>query len=520
MTRSDRRWCWVIAAGLMLVTTLPYALGFLNSDDAWQFSGFVFGVEDGNSYLAKMLTGTYGAWLFRTPYTGTPQAGTVAFLPYLVLGKLVHAPHLHLKLVLLFHMLRLAGIPYLIFSLYRFGAVFLTSSRSRRWVVFLAAAGGGSGWLLPFLGRSTILGSLPLEFYSPETFGFLSILGLPHLILARALLFDALRLYLEAGVDGRKAVRAGLVLSIAILFQPMTVMLGIVVIGVHAAVIAVCALIRNEGHGVGKAVRPALWAVLIPAPLIGFLSLAFLRDPFLSAWTAQNQLVSPHPLHYLLAYGAVIPFALVGGKHLLSRETHAFLPVTWAVMLPVLAYAPVTVQRRLPEGIWICLLILAAAGLERMRSSNRWRMGLVIVCLPSSLLILSGSIQAVQAPGEPLYHPTELVDSFLWARDYLDEGSLVLTSYRTGNILPAYAPLRVVVGHGPESIDLYKLLPAVEEAYAGTADLCGWLAGEGVDVIYVGPYERELGEASFFGVDCLEEIYHQDDIILYSVTHP
>jgi hypothetical protein len=112
---TERRWVVVFALSIMLITTLPYFLGYSveinDPQHAWRFTGFIFGVEDGNSYIAKALTGTFGAWLFRTPYTVIPQNGVIAFLPYLLLGKLVSAPGMHDQLVVLFHLFRfLAGI--------------------------------------------------------------------------------------------------------------------------------------------------------------------------------------------------------------------------------------------------------------------------------------------------------------------------------------------------------------------------------------------------------------------------
>ena len=69
MTRAERRWCLGLSVVLMLLTSIPYLVGFQEQRGAWAFTGFVFGVGDGNSYIAKMLQGAAGAWLFRTPYS-------------------------------------------------------------------------------------------------------------------------------------------------------------------------------------------------------------------------------------------------------------------------------------------------------------------------------------------------------------------------------------------------------------------------------------------------------------------
>ncbi|HHN93967.1 MAG TPA: hypothetical protein ENK17_04300, partial [Anaerolineae bacterium] len=53
---SRREWRWVLGASavILLLTSLPYLYGLLLSSPEAQFGGFVIGVEDGNSYLAKM----------------------------------------------------------------------------------------------------------------------------------------------------------------------------------------------------------------------------------------------------------------------------------------------------------------------------------------------------------------------------------------------------------------------------------------------------------------------------------
>src|SRR3990172_3657836 len=104
LSREERRWCLALGLVLGLATTLPYVWAFLREGAAWRFSGFVFGVEDGNSYLAKMLEGAYGGWLFRTPYTTAAQTGILAFFPYLLLGKLASGVALHEQLIALFHL--------------------------------------------------------------------------------------------------------------------------------------------------------------------------------------------------------------------------------------------------------------------------------------------------------------------------------------------------------------------------------------------------------------------------------
>jgi len=149
MKRQERIWClWygVILAG---ITTIPYLIGMAVQGDEWHFTGFVFGVEDGNSYIAKMLLGQIGNWLFRTPYSTEIQNGVIAFLPYLLLGKISAPPELHIQLVVQFHIFRVLCIPFTVWVIYQFFSIYLEDLRWRRWATVLATIGGGLGFVQP-----------------------------------------------------------------------------------------------------------------------------------------------------------------------------------------------------------------------------------------------------------------------------------------------------------------------------------------------------------------------------------
>src|SRR5215510_2207848 len=75
VTRRECLWVSLFAAGVMVLTTLPYLVAFASEADGWRFGGFLLGVEDGSSYIAKMSEGARGAWLFTLTYSSEPQRG-------------------------------------------------------------------------------------------------------------------------------------------------------------------------------------------------------------------------------------------------------------------------------------------------------------------------------------------------------------------------------------------------------------------------------------------------------------
>jgi uncharacterized membrane protein len=89
------------------------------------------------------------------------------------------------------------------------------------------------------------------------------------------------------------------------------------------------------------------------------------------------------------------------------------------------------------------------------------------------------------------------IQAFGYLQQSAFPGDVILASFDTSNALPAWAPLRVVIGHGPESVGLTNLRPQVEAVYSS-----GWsvdnrkqfLDEQDVRYVILGPLERKLGE--------------------------
>jgi len=528
VTRRERRWALAFALLVMLALTLPYLLGYARQGEDWAFTGFLYGVEDGNSYIAKMLRGYAGDWLFRTPYTAQPQGGAVVLLPYLLLGKLTAPPAQHEQLVALYHLFRYAAGVLAVLATYDFAALFLKRVDLRRWATALATLGGGLGWLLVILGQGNLLGSLPLDFYSPESFGFLALFGLLHLALGRALLLWGLVAYLRPAPESprfldRPGVKTGLLWLALGLVQPLFVVVGWAVIGAHALALLVRGYVRDHQMSWGTHLRPLTWPLLLSAPMVVYTAVHFQLDPFLAAWTAQNLLPSPHPLHYLLAYGLVLPPAVFGARALIRQDARrGWLPAAWVVVLPLLVYFPINVQRRLAEGVWVALVVLAIVGIEAFAKERAGlvRAVLAALVLPTSLLLWVGGFQAAWSPAEPVFRPSEELAAFEQLATVAEEGEVVLAAYSTGNALPAWAPLRVVAGLGTESIGwpgLEMRIAGFYQSGTGDAERLALLSEFGVSYVFWGPEERALGDWWPASADYLRSVVEVGEYAVFEV---
>jgi hypothetical protein len=542
-TPNERRWVFIFACIVMIVTSLPYMLGYAVQGQDYRFTGFVFAVQDGNSYIAKMMGGISGAWLFRTPYTVAEQQGVLMYLPYILLGKLAWPPGLHVQLVMLYHLFRFAAGVLMIRASYDFLAFFVQDIRLRRFGLALIILGGGLGWIFVFLGQDQWLGSLPLEFYSPESFGFLSIFGLPHLAIARACILWTLLIYLRfvknhssSRNDVREALKAGFLWFMAGLFQPLTLLVIGVVIVFHIIGLALWqAYLQSkqkltDWNRLRDLLRFVVFAGILPGLLLIYIAYSTITDPFLSQWGTQNILVSPHIFHYLLAYGVLIPYTWVGGRQLMREDTWVgWLPVGWILLFPILAYFPVTVQRRLPEGVWVVLCVLALLALQNWTKQG-FLEGLrrrylayppLLLLFPSTLILWLGGLLSTSNANLPLFRPIDEVILFEYLQKHANPRQVVLSSYETGNPLPAWAPVQVVIGHGPESADLELLLLQVQDVYSSNmsdSQRLGWMSSIGIDYVFWGPAEKELGDWDPQTAGFLHLIQQSGDYSLFEVV--
>ncbi len=518
-----KEWLWVLifAAVVMALTSVPYVIGALRSNDAWRFSGFVVGVEDGNSYLAKMQLGVHGQWLFQLPYAVEVHPRSLLFAFYILLGKLIgwlagtgDPLRLHSALVLGYHAVRVFWGFVLLFVSYRFLAELLPQVRQRRLGLMLVGLGGGLGWLLAALR----LPGTPLEFYSPEAFSFLDLYSLPHLSASRVFFLSGLLFYLWA-VRGRWpwVLAAGAAWFVMTLIQPLYMLVIFVLLGLHVIILTLIAfrqgdseLIRGVDLG-GTAVR-ALWVSVVAAsggaPLVLYTFFLFALDSTYQAWASQNIIPSPALWHYASAWGLLALAGLFGLRPLYRRNLVAWaLVLGWLLALPVLLYTPYNLQRRLAEGAQLPLAALALLGLTvgiarfgRLKVGRRIRrvapLALVAVSLPATVLLWVGGLAAVLNHAEPIYQTKDQVATCVFLARSLPPRQVVLSSYEFGNTLPAYGYLVPYIGHGPETPYLELKRDTVAEFYnAQTFRDTRYLNYSylGSPYVVVGPHEQALG---------------------------
>jgi hypothetical protein len=461
---------------LVALVCIPYLYGFANNSDKLTFSGSFIGVDDQNSYLAKMRYGYEGHWLYKSPYTDYPQQGMIAFLPFLLLGKLAGGENLVGQFQFLLLILRIASIVFYVYSLKYFFDTFFKNEDTKLYALLLAVFGGGFGFLF-FAGLSSLWnGRLPLEIYSPEAFSFLALLTLPHIIIARAIMLITLAIWfgkrnLNIGsVSLRYEVVTAILGYLVYLVQPITLPILLGIIGIHILVSLVELLMKRDPVFARKIFRSAILYFLLMIPAIVYNLYLFAFDDFVNAWGKQNILTTPPIGDYLLAYGFFIGFSII--YFIKNKKELTTVEITlgiWIVISLIGIYLPISIQRRFIEGTWVFLVIFTIRGINQIAQSinNKLKMRIVnIVLLFSTVFIYFGSITQISSLPDRVFISKEKSDLYEFIQLHIN-GEYIFASHDIGNELPVWTSNYSITGVGPESITESEYLQWLDNLASG-----------------------------------------------------
>jgi uncharacterized membrane protein len=146
---------------------------------------------------------------------------------------------------------------------------------------------------------------------------------------------------------------------------------------------------------------------------------------------------------------------------------------------------------------------------------------IVLVTVPSNLLLLLGNSLEVAKCEPPIFHDVEELEAINWLKENTSHQDIVLSSYETGNLIPARSGNRVFLGHGSETIRLEEKRLIVEKFFKSkTSDAyrVGILKDYKISYVFFGPRERGLGDFEPGGKPYLSEVFSNGSYILFEVA--
>jgi hypothetical protein len=518
----EYRFVLVFSIIALVIASIPYVVGVALATEQRVFGGFVYAMEDGYSYLAKMQVGAAGHWLFHLAYTPEPHQGGGFFLYYILLGKLSRL--VGLPMVAGLHLSRIVTVPFGLFCYYRFVAYWTPNRAVRRLGLLLFGFTAGLGWLWIVLGGDLTLGAAPVDLWVPDASYFFSAFAFPHLPLAQGLLLwfvtDAFD-FLSTG-RVRSGIWAALVGVLVSLIHPYTPPIIGVILGLFLCV----QVIRREWRFWPAVGRLAL--VIAPSvPYLIYIVVVFWTNPVFRSWREQSQTISPLPIHYVQGMGLILVWAAVGvaRRHTVQGRYVSFL-VTWAIAVPILLYVPSSIQRRFLDGYQAPLTVLGAWGIQSVLSQLQRPLARhvllalsVVIMMLTNVFLVIGAVAPLQRRSEPIFRPVAEQRAADWLARRA-QGQVVLSDYVTGNYLPTRGAVRVFVGHGPETMHSSEKRELVERFYDSETD-DAWrqhlIATYGVRWVWWGPRERALGDFDPGQAVYLRLVYEAEGYLVFEV---
>ncbi len=526
----------VMAAVVMAVTIVPYAAALYLGAPDQVFGGFIWGVDEGNAYMAWIRQASEGRVLLANQYTTEPQNPHFFNLFFSFCGAISAAADM--PPIIVFRALRVIGGIFTLGSFYWLVSLLTADRWVRRSALGLCALGSGLGWLVVYAHEAGIdLGLRPIDVgvwwqVQPEAVTFLSAQLNPLFIISMGLMCLVMGYALIAL---ETSSRPAAVLSGAVLL-----VLGNVhtydIFPVHFAlglwiIFGLCT--RRYRLKDAATTYAMIFLVALPAPLWSYW--AANQDPAYMA-KALTDTKTLGLVNYLVGYGLLGVLALVGLVAALRRPTRAddpatrpnqhhllLFPALWILAHCIALVLPVSFQRKMIEGLHMPISMLAGVGvvfLGRLLTRRpeqagnqklvRRQMAMVVIAavaltVPSNMVFVAQCMENVRTNNEmllevlvpPIYMSGDYAGAVRWLAGESQAGEVVFSSSLIGSHIPAHAPCTVYIGHWAETLQFGRKLGDVMRFYApgSGVDRAATVRQLGLAYVMYGPYERMLGAA-------------------------
>ncbi len=481
--RSGLPLAMALAAVLAILTLLPYAYAHLASPPGRAFMGFFFLGDDANTYLAKMREGWDGQWLWTNRYTTESSPPVYFFIYWLALGKL--AAVLHLPLLGMFHLARVAGAFLLLYAGWVFIEHFIEEPRARRFAIVFLAFGLGLGWVLQLAGKPVIAGAQTdtLDWRMPELSAFYSVLALPHFAWAAA--FQALAAILTLKAAERGSLKLGLLAGLAWLGEASIHPQMPILVGAAVGVALVYRRVSVRGYAA------AGLALAMVAPYIAYSYFAFLGNPEVTRWSSQwRNNLAPDLVSLGMALLPQLVLAAFAVPTMLRRRSRGdvFL-LAWLLLLAAILWLPNpagNLRRRFFDGVYLPLVVMAAQGLygtilPRLQGRVRRLLPFSYAAFSviGSAFLLFGPLLVAASPQYSV--PAGDYQALLWLDT--QPAGVVVSSSRLGLMIPAYTSDTVYVGQYSETYNWTVKSRQVDALLHGQGDIAAFARQQGAQYV-------------------------------------
>ena len=534
-----------IAVLILVVTSLPYAYGYISTPPDKHFMGFLYLVPDHAQYLA-WFRGFQESVLIDNRLTPEPNEQAFFNLLWFILGRL--SLYTGLGYEPIYQLLRWCSGGLFLCAAYICCSLAFAERWKRLASFLLIALGAGLGWILIIIKYVFRLTDVPwpLDLYVAEPNSFLCIMGVPHFSLAAALIIFALVLLFQGYIQQKMWFIIGAALVTLILGLQHTYDL-ILIYGIWGF-FTLLLMIRERRLSLFLIMSlvvlgsvswwPALYSVWLTR-----------SNPMWEEILAQFALsgtFTPNPMHLLILLGlpfivTVLTFRGLGN----SRHKGEFwlLLRVWFFVNFFLAYIPTDFQIHMLNGWQVPIAILAIDGVFHNLVpyltgyiQERWHnilsekqvaqsVGIVFVllCVPTNLYLLTWRFAELERHNYPYYLYQDEIKALRWLDDHAESQDVVLASVQVGRFIPVFAGSHTFLGHWAQTVSLYDKRERVERFFDAEIDdteRLETLQTFQVDYVIYGPAERVLGRYDLSKSSLFSVVFSSPQVTVYHVNKP
>lgn len=522
---------------LILLLLIPYLYGYLHAPENNYYNP-IYGFSSGDksvyySYIEQIKQGNF---LLKDLYTSEVQSRQTLNVLWLFIG--LFAKVFHLSTPLAFLLFQILLTPILLYLLYLFISLIFKKKIKRKIALVFVSLSSGLGLLTVILNNFSPpdnFNFLPIDLWIAESFIFTSILNSPHFIASLALII-LIFLFSFLAIENNKikySILSGICGLVLFNFHPYHVVSIIAVLSIYSFIHA----LKNKTSLFYYLKHLSIF-LIISVPSIIYHAWLMLNDPITLGKAMQNICLTPIIWMTIISYGflfigAMIYTTMLLGKKKSLKNLELFL-ITWFITQFLLIYFPLTIQRRLTQGLNIpmsilCLFLLFYIFQKFPKLKIKTDLDKIALILLFILLfnmsnifsLVNVSIEHQRENWKFLYYINkERKQAIDWLKNNLKEEDNVFSEYIQGNIIPAISGKSVFIGHGHETIDFeqkYKQMQWFFTQENNDKLHLQFLKQNNITHVLHGASEKKLGNWTPQNKKYLKKVFDNEEVQIYKV---
>jgi len=547
ITRTEWRLVWLMAIVMILLTSVPYLIGWLMAKPGFVYDGLhALSPGDIPVYYSYINQVKHGFWLVKDLFTSEVQTGGTFNIWWALVGLL--ARYCNLSVPLVFQLSRLLMIPVFMVVAYLFISYFLDQIKQRRLALFFLLFASGLGFYVAGpLDTTKLTGTTaywwPIDLWLTEAVTFNVLYQTSHFIASLTLMLLIFLLVLLA-FDYRKfnyALIAGVLSAIYFNFHPYYLPAILGTVGFYW--LYLCWLEKK-----------ALWWAF------GYLTVVTVFSSLPAAYhfwlIATNSVVSQRAIQnvttispvffVLIGYGFLWLGAVLGAVSLIKSQQltkrYVFL-LLWLVTNFILIYSPLPFHSRYVQGVHVILVIFTVIGLvdlcqwlKRKLPPAVYDFWLNNPVLMVILFVVFFGMSNIYSLGRDIYYfvaqtpeamadlylPQGLLETTTWLAKQ-PTGKIILAADVPAKFIPGFSGQTVYLAHAHETLNFYRKAAELMWFFSDTKDDSArfqFLQRQGINYILYSDYEKALGSFVPATKNYLRLVFFAPTVQLYEVIVP